>query len=370
MYTTQDYLYTFQNRLIMQALWEVQQAQIGHVPEQSVYTWLSVGMEVAAGRFGNLIPDEKLPAILQAIGVYGSVYTLEVCPQDACLYPYTRCHTPLYVTKLTNTTDAEMIESLILDENGNLVLKTSKQTFSVPLSHNKLAGLQGGLVSYPAEYYHLSKSMYEALRPTVEATVAFTLSPVRAVAGSSFSPVLTLSYIRHDDMILSHSLTRNGTVIPLSPLAENGIFEQIIQDMPLIAPAPLTYMYAVNRLSKPPLVLTQTMTYEQAVFYGVTERGTISGSEILSGLSQNQAEGNFQLTYTTQQQYLWVAYPKAWGLLTSILNPTGNENLPSFTQGQYPETRRLIIGSLSEDYYVYMNNLVVDISSYQLRFFF
>ncbi len=373
MYTLCDYLYTFQNRLLSSSRKEAENDRIGKYTDKSKEYWLILGMQLAAGRLYNLIEESKLLQILNTIRLYASVTEMELYPGSGCVYQYQKCYNTRYVQKLTDITDSEMIERFYRDELGNLVLKTNKQTFTVvPAKHNQLQDIQGG-VDWPGidtdERYHLSKSMYDSLEAAafVEATSSFSLTPSAVLIGNTFTPELTIGYAKNDDTVLSHTLTKNGVAVNIQPVSQTGVFLQTIHDTLVHTPMPLTYVYTVNRQNKPPLILTRAITYQNQVFYGAIS-GTVSNVEILSASYEAQYQGVILLLYTSNQQLLWVAYPKAWGRLKSVLDSLNNELLPAFTQGQYPETRALTIGSESIEYYLYVNNLTVDVSNFQLRY--
>lgn len=368
-----DYLYAFQLAFMEARFTIAEMKRIGRTDlKKPDFDWLRVGMDVASGRWDSYISNSQKTEILKVISGYSGVIVKEPAPLTTCLYQDENCFDQGALFPITDIIpDGEMIKSIIF-QNGNLIVTTTKQVFTTTIPHNALAGLQGGL-DLPGlendERYHLTKDELDKLNAAsyTAAISNLILSPGTGQIGIPVSPSLTISYNKNSDTLTSHTLTRNGVNIPINPLNSNGVGNQTINDVAQSDDA--VYVYTVNRLNKSPLVITRTLSFNPPVYFGVTD-STVTPSIILNGQKVAQAKSQITQNFTTNQQYTWVAFPADWGFLTSILNPNGFEQLPSFTQDGYPLTLNIDYGDGPKQYRVYRNDLMVDLSSYQFRFIF
>ena len=75
-----------------------------------------------------------------------------------------------------------------------------------------------------------------------------------------------------------------------------------------------------------------TYTYVYPYFYGVVAEGTPMTSDAVLGLTKDvSVKGKKTYSYTLDNECAVIAYPKAYGKLTSVLDPNGFDNLSSFT---------------------------------------
>jgi hypothetical protein len=365
MSTLQDIQYSLETSFIKKRLKKSKQQIIGFSTEKEKFSWEWLGMMLASGRWNGFLSEEKRLEILSTILLYSNVMQIQSYPEQACLYQYKDCiGSTAYFAPVTDIIDSEMIQSLKF-ANGTLTLKTNKQTFTTQIPHNELSGLQGG--KSPDEYYHLNKAKHDEINavPQVAATANMNVTPATFQQGFGVTPTVVISYNPGTDVITGHTLTRNGNPISLNAVNPAG-GSQTIADS--VVSTDTTYVYTVFVEGKSPIVVTRTITAAAILFYG----NTISepnASQILAGTQSPKNSNLVTLNYTADDQYLWIAYPKSFGLLNSILNSQGYENLPAFSQG-YPKTVVLTIGGNSVEYYLYVNNLAVSVTAYQLRFYF
>ena len=91
---------------------------------------------------------------------------------------------------------------------------------------------------------------------------------------------------------------------------------------------------------------SKTMQFIQAYYYGKSATSTISN---FTGLSRSvTTKGQKQFSFTTNNEYMVVAYDSSYGDLTSILDPNGFETISGWTKSS------LTVGGFS--YYVYVAN--------------
>lgn len=92
------------------------------------------------------------------------------------------------------------------------------------------------------------------------------------------------------------------------------------------------------------------------LYYGVLDSSinidNVTVNDIISKFKLVSDKGNKTFTYTVDNQRMFFAYPKKYGLLRSIVDTNGFEIIKSF---DYKEINITINGT-SYDYYVYINN--------------
>lgn len=377
--TREDILYTLQNDFAQRRLQRSLNQIIGLTDEKREFDWAWLGIQLCSGRWNGFlqITPGFNPAlnqtvdlsdeILNQILLYANIFEIETYPGESCLYQYNTCAgLTAYFAPAKDLSNDEMIISIEFD-NGVLTTVTNKQTFNTPINHNKLGGLQGGLS--PDEYYHLNKAKYDEINevPQVNASAIFVTDPTGAMSGISIEPVLSLYYNKGTDTITSHQLKRGNVIIPINAVDPSGTGTQVLTDIAITENT--TYTYTVNLDGKPPIVITRTIVFALPIFYGATDT-TVTPSEIIVS-NQTQKTGNpLTINVSADDQYLFIAYPFEFGLLSSILNSFNQEQLPSWTQDGYPFVVTVTVGGVGHTYYLYRNNLQVSVTAFQLRFFF
>ena len=92
------------------------------------------------------------------------------------------------------------------------------------------------------------------------------------------------------------------------------------------------------------------------LYYGVLDSSinidNVTVDDIISKFKLVSDKGNKTFTYTVDNQRMFFAYPKKYGLLRSITDTNGFEIIKSF---DYKEVNITVNGT-SYDYYIYMNN--------------
>ena len=366
MFTANDYLHSFQNAFLERRMVDARQETIG-VTGRKDYQWAWLGMLVSCGRWDGFLSASQKASAIDTLLLYANVAQVEEYPVGGCLYEHKDCGLgKAYFTPVTDYQDGEMIKGLEF-KDGVLTITTNRSTYPVTIRHNDLAGLQGGR-PLPKEYYHLNKAVHDSLNvtPSIPATANLNVTPASGTAGTPITPSISIGYNPGTDILVSHTLTRNGIDIPLAQLIPAG-GTQAFSDTPISDNA--TYTYTVNVQGKPPVTATRAVTFGSQVFHGAAN-DAVSASMVLAGANFVQGKANFQAPYTATEQFMYVAYPDAWGPLTSILNPNSFEQLPAFTQDGYPQVLALTIGASQVNYRVYRNNLSISVTGYVIRFLF
>ena len=364
--TANDYLHSFQNAFLERRMLDAQRETIGAGGKRN-YQWAWLGMLVSCGRWDGFLSASQKSSAIDTLLLYANVAQVETYPIGGCLYEHKDCGLEkAYFTPVTDYQDGEMIKGFEF-KDGVLTIITNRATYPVTIRHNELAGLQGGK-PLPKEYYHLNKAVHDSLNvvPSIPATASLNVAPASGTAGTPLTPSISIGYNPGTDTLVSHTLTRNGTGIPLAPLIPAG-GTQTLSDIAISDNA--TYIYTVNVQGKPPATATRAVIFGSQVFYGAAN-DAVSASMVLAGANFVQGKANFQVSYTANEQFMYVAYPESWGPLASILNPNSFEQLPAFIQDGYPQVLALAIGANQVNYRVYRNNLSVTISGFAIRFLF
>ena len=107
------------------------------------------------------------------------------------------------------------------------------------------------------------------------------------------------------------------------------------------------------------------LSFYYPYYYGVIDADIEITEELIKGLTkQVVAKGNKSYTYNPNYQRMVIAYPKSYGVLKSILDPNGFEQINSFSC-----TELSIVGldKTSQLYYVYSNDASTN-SNFTMKF--
>ena len=103
---------------------------------------------------------------------------------------------------------------------------------------------------------------------------------------------------------------------------------------------------------------TKTMQFIQPYYYGKSSTSTVSD---FTGLTKSvTAKGQKQFKFTTNNEYMVMAYDSSYGNLSSIIDPNGFETISGWTKST------LTVGGFS--YYVYVANSATTDTNAQFTF--
>ncbi len=98
---------------------------------------------------------------------------------------------------------------------------------------------------------------------------------------------------------------------------------------------------------------TTAMTFVYPYYMGSCAAGTAIDEALVESLTKKvESKGNKSCTYTVEQGYMVFAYPKAHGVLKSILDPNNFETLGNYTRHEVNVTG---LDGTSQAYYVYVS---------------
>ena len=98
---------------------------------------------------------------------------------------------------------------------------------------------------------------------------------------------------------------------------------------------------------------TTSMTFVYPYYMGSCAAGTAIDETLVESLTKKiESKGNKSCTYSVEQGYMVFAYPKAHGVLKSILDPNNFETLGNYTCHTVSVTG---LDGTAQDYYVYVS---------------
>ena len=126
------------------------------------------------------------------------------------------------------------------------------------------------------------------------------------------------------------------TSVPITSNTSNSYFKVIVND-------------GVTRVT----ANTNSFTFVYPYYYGVIDNDAEINENLIKNLTkQVVAKGNKTYSYSPNFQKMVIAYPKSYGVLKSILDPNGFEQMASFT---LTELNISGLDRTSQPYYVYSN---------------
>jgi hypothetical protein len=108
-----------------------------------------------------------------------------------------------------------------------------------------------------------------------------------------------------------------------------------------------------NGVAKTESKSTTAMTFVYPYYMGTCAAGTAIDETLVESLTKKvESKGNKSCTYTVEQGYMVFAYPKAHGVLKSILDPNNFETLGNYTRHEVSVTG---LDGTAQTYYVYVS---------------
>lgn len=178
------------------------------------------------------------------------------------------------------------------------------------------------------------------------------------------------------DSIIINNITVNiilgSNPIKTVELFVNGVQEQV--KTPAVTEGNISVVFDINRELKNSIaqgayvvkvtdekgynitIQSPAINFYYPCYFGVVDKdvtvNTITAAQIKAMTKKAEAKGNKTHTYNTNNQRMVFAYPASYGLLTSILDLNGFEQIKAF------EKKSITISTTdgNVEYYVYMNN--------------
>ena len=204
----------------------------------------------------------------------------------------------------------------------------------------------------------LTKLLYPYVAPTVTASTVYT--PKGGIY--EYGQVVTVSQIKttvtkKSENIINIDFYENGSLLKslTNSVSSGGNFSYTISKNITSSISNNYFQVKVKDASGNVTTSnTSALNFYYPYYYGVINVNVDITENLIKGLTkQIVAKGNKTYTYNPNYQRMLIAYPKSYGVLKSILDPNGFEQLSSFTRLEIP-----IVGldDTSQNYYVYVND--------------
>lgn len=126
--------------------------------------------------------------------------------------------------------------------------------------------------------------------------------------------------------------------------------------------ADVTYKVVVTNVEGKTVSSTLSVKFYNPYYHGVTSKdiNTITSTDITAMTKDVSAKGTKEYKYTGNNEYCCIAYPKNYGLLSSILDGNGFQNLDSWT------SKEIEISGVQ--YYIYQTKTSVICTDFLYKF--
>lgn len=126
--------------------------------------------------------------------------------------------------------------------------------------------------------------------------------------------------------------------------------------------ADVTYKVVVTNVEGKTVSSTLSVKFYNPYYHGVTSKdlNTITSTDITAMTKDVSAKGTKEYKYTGNNEYCCISYPKNYGLLSSILDGNGFQNLDSWT------SKEIEISGVQ--YYIYQTNTSVICTNFLYKF--
>ena len=219
----------------------------------------------------------------------------------------------------------------------------------------------------------LTKLLYPYVAPSISASIVY--SPTGGVY--EFGQTVTVTQIKatvtkKSENITKVSFYRNGLLENsiTSSVSDGGSFSYTFTN-PISITSSISNSYFQAKVTdasgKVVSANTSALNFYYPYYYGVIGANVDITENLIKNLTkQVVSKGSKTYTYSPNYQRMVIAYPKSYGILSSILDPNGFEQLSSFTC-----LEKSIVGldGTSQQYYVYINDASTNIN-FKMSFYY
>lgn len=217
----------------------------------------------------------------------------------------------------------------------------------------------------------LTKLLYPYVAPTVTASIVYT--PTGGIY--EYGQVVAVSQIKTTITKKSENITNidfyeNGSLLKslTNSVSSGGNFSCTISKNITSSISNNYFQVKVKDASGNVTTSnTSALNFYYPYYYGVINVNVDITESLIKGLTkQIVAKGNKAYTYSPNYQRMLIAYPKSYGVLKSILDPNGFEQLNSFTRLELSITG---LDKTSQVYYVYVNDASTN-ANFKMTFYY
>lgn len=219
----------------------------------------------------------------------------------------------------------------------------------------------------------LTKLLYPYVAPTISSSIVYsptggtyefgqtvTVTQIKATVTKKSENITKVSFYRNG--LLENSIT--------SSVSNGGSFSYTFTN-PISITSSISNSYFQAKVTdasgKVVSANTTALNFYYPYYYGVIGANVDITENLIKNLTkQVVSKGNKTYTYSPNYQRMVIAYPKSYGVLSSILDPNGFEQLSSFTC-----LEKSIVGlnGTSQQYYVYVNDASTN-TNFKMSFYY
>lgn len=256
-----------------------------------------------------------------------------------------------YTKDYINTINAETKEQINLKANN--LFKANMNTVS------SLGGIPAGTNLNDLTIQEvLTKLLFPYITPSVSASLTcFSNASIYEYGEIVLVTKINVNVTKKSESIQNINFYKNNNLINTisTDCSNGGTFSYTFE-----SPVPITsntsnsyFKVIVNDGVRDITANTNSFTFVYPYYYGVINNDAEINENLIKSLTkQVVAKGNKTYSYSPNFQKMVIAYPKSYGVLKSILDPNGFEQIASFT---LTELNIVGLDGTSQPYYVYSN---------------
>ena len=238
----------------------------------------------------------------------------------------------------------------IEDENAREIFTTTELTVSA------LGGIQAGANLNGLTIKEiLSKLLYPYVSPTIsiqgtpnggifEKGDNQTITSVKVVVTKKSEKITKIEVLQGSNVLISQED---------STIANGGTFTYSI-NVPVNSSNVQLTGKVTDATGTVKSSTTASFNFVYPYYIGVCNEDDVINESLIKGLTKRiEAKGTKNISYTTEQQKMIIAYPKSYGSIKKILDPNSFDVTNTFTRTEIKITG---LDGSSQSYYVYVNN--------------
>ena len=238
----------------------------------------------------------------------------------------------------------------IEDENAREIFTTTELTVSA------LGGIQAGANLNGLTIKEiLSKLLYPYVSPTIsiqgtpnggifEKGNNQTITSVKVVVTKKSEKITKIEVLQGSNVLISQED---------STIANGGTFTYSI-NVPVNSSNVQLTGKVTDATGTVKSSTTASFNFVYPYYVGVCSENDVINESLIKGLTKRiEAKGTKNISYTTEQQKMIIAYPKSYGSIKKILDPNSFDVTNTFTRTEIKITG---LDGSSQSYYVYANN--------------
>lgn len=176
----------------------------------------------------------------------------------------------------------------------------------------------------------------------------------------------TVRWTNGSQNITKAEILQGGSPVAEAPVSGSATSIACNPESPITVKTNTTFTARVTDPTKQVSGGNVSYTFVYPFYHGIVTTTSPDEGTVKALTKDITAKGNKAYTQDMNANYACIAYPKSYGVLKSILDPSGFENIGSFTRSEIQITG---LDSTAQTYYVYVSGLNTA-NGYQFRYNF